>query len=50
MTHIRTIARHGLASFTFAVPDGSIAELIVGDGWAVWRYGGLRVPVVLSES
>ena len=50
MTHIETRAAHGLCSFTFAAPDGSTAELIVGDGWAVWRYRGLRVPVVLSEN
>jgi hypothetical protein len=50
MTRIRTIARHGLASLTFTAPDGSTAELLVGDGWAVWRYRGLRVSVVLSES
>ena len=47
MTHIRTIARHGLASFLFRTPDGSTAELIVGPSWGVWVYGGVRVPVVL---
>lgn len=43
------VTRHGIVCMRVPLPCGAVAELLLGEGWAVWVLGEKRWPASVGE-